>query len=119
MEWWLCHEFNEYLMPGIGWGKRKRQPGEIQVGVVEGGGESGVQRPFLESRVPTVAPWRALNFGFDLQMTYRVPLRFTTWQSAWRRLAEEREDRTFMGWDRLDVTDCEGGCHGMNQPQTR
>ncbi len=39
-------------------------------------------RPFFESRVPTVAPWRALNFGFDLQITYKVPLRFTTWQSA-------------------------------------
>lgn len=34
--------------------------------------------PFFERRVPLVAPWRALNFGFDLQMTYFVPLRFTT-----------------------------------------
>ena len=25
--------------------------------------------PFLERRVPTVAPWRALNLGLDLQMT--------------------------------------------------
>lgn len=25
--------------------------------------------PFFERRVPLVAPWRALNFGFDLQMT--------------------------------------------------
>ena len=25
--------------------------------------------PFLESRVPGVAPWRALNLGLDLQMT--------------------------------------------------
>ncbi len=40
------------------------------------------QRPFFESRVPGVAPWRALNFGFDLQITYTVPLRFTIWQSA-------------------------------------
>jgi hypothetical protein len=38
--------------------------------------------PFLLKRVPTVAPWRALNFGLDLQITYKVPLRFTTWQSA-------------------------------------
>ena len=26
-------------------------------------------RPFFERRVPAVAPWRALNFGFDLQIT--------------------------------------------------
>jgi hypothetical protein len=26
-------------------------------------------RPFFERRVPGVAPWRALNFGFDLQIT--------------------------------------------------
>ena len=25
--------------------------------------------PFLDIRVPLVAPWRALNLGFDLQMT--------------------------------------------------
>jgi hypothetical protein len=33
--------------------------------------ESGCEdhRPFFERRVPAVAPWRALNFGFDLQMT--------------------------------------------------
>jgi hypothetical protein len=25
--------------------------------------------PFFERRVPAVAPWRALNFGLDLQIT--------------------------------------------------
>lgn len=38
--------------------------------------------PFFESRVPLVIPWRALNFGFALQITYRVPLRRTTWLDA-------------------------------------
>jgi len=52
--------------------------------------------PLRDIRVPLVAPWRALNFGFDLQMTYTVPLRLTTWQSAWRRFEEASEERTFM-----------------------
>ena len=52
--------------------------------------------PFLERRVPAVAPWRALNLGLLLQITYSVPLRFTIWQSAWRRFIEAKEERTFM-----------------------
>lgn len=52
--------------------------------------------PFFERRVPFVAPWRALNLGFVLQITYFVPLRLTTWQSAWRRLAEASEESTLM-----------------------
>ena len=61
-------------------------------------GESGSYfTPFLDRRVPLVIPWRDLNFGLDLQITYSVPLRRTTWQSAWRRFIEEREERTFIG----------------------
>jgi len=52
--------------------------------------------PFFESRVPFVAPWRALNLGLVLQMTYLVPLRLTIWQSEWRRLADAREDKTLI-----------------------
>lgn len=46
--------------------------------------------------MPAVAPWRALNLGLLLQITYNVPLRFTIWQSAWRRFIEAKEERTFM-----------------------
>ena len=46
--------------------------------------------------MPAVAPWRALNLGLLLQITYSVPLRFTIWQSAWRRFIEAKEERTFM-----------------------
>ena len=41
-------------------------------------------------------PWRALNLGFDLQITYTRPRRFTTWQSLWRIFRERSELVTFM-----------------------
>lgn len=56
----------------------------------------GLLDALLERRVPAVAPWRALNLGLLLQITYSVPLRFTIWQSAWRRFIEAKEERTFM-----------------------
>ncbi len=31
--------------------------------------QQAVYSPFFDRRVPAVAPWRALNFGFDLQIT--------------------------------------------------
>lgn len=62
------------------WADTKKRPGgrfsKMQLEI------NPAYRPFFERRVPAVAPWRALNFGFDLQITYTVPLRFTTWQSA-------------------------------------
>lgn len=68
--------------------------------------------PFLERRVPFVAPWRALNLGLDLQITYLVPLRLTTWQSAWRRLAEASEERTLMTGSWLEMNRHLGGGAG-------
>ena len=40
--------------------------------------------------------WRALNFGFDLQITKTLPRRRTTLQSRLRNLADFKDDNTFM-----------------------
>jgi len=42
-------------------------------------------------------PWRALNRGFVLLMTYTRPRRLTIWQSLWRFFSERREWATFIG----------------------
>ena len=47
-------------------------------------------------RLLLALPWRTLNRGLLLQITYMRPRRRTTWQSGWRYFRAPIEDTTFI-----------------------
>ncbi len=61
-----------------------------------GNKKAGLGRLFRGSAGLAVQRWRALNRGFDLQITKTLPRRRTILQSRWRLFADLREERTFM-----------------------
>ena len=61
-----------------------------------GNKKAGVGRLFRDAAGLADQRWRALNRGFDLQITKTLPRRRTILQSRWRLFADLREERTFM-----------------------
>lgn len=59
--WWIFRMLERF--------KTKKPPTRGDGGLEIGGRFADYFTPFFERRVPGVAPWRALNFGFDLQIT--------------------------------------------------